>query len=261
MPLRPVVTKSKVPLEGKSGIVTGSRQGIGKEVALALASAGANVVVCDHIAEDGNLETVAEEIRKRGRHSLAIKVDVSCKTEVDNLIQRVVYEFGTIDILVNNAGIIIRTPLMETPEKDWDRIIDTDLKGYYLCAQAAAKIMIQRKTGNIVNIASTLGMKAAKNTGAYCIAKAGILMLTRVLALELSDSNVRVNAVAPGLVQTEFSRTVWSDPEGRKQREAMIPLGRMAEPDDIVGSVLFLASDAARYITGQTIVIDGGVQA
>ena len=136
---------------------------------------------------DGQLETVAAEIQKLGQRTLAIQTDTSRKTDVDNLVQTVMTEFGAVDILVNNAGIIIRTPLMDTPEEDWDRVMDTDLKGYYLCAQAVGRHMMARNKGVIVNIASSLGMKVQKNTGAYCIAKAGVIMLTRVLAVELGS--------------------------------------------------------------------------
>ncbi len=245
-------------LHGKVSIVTGSRQGIGKAIALALAGAGADVVVSDQAVADGQLDTVAAEIQKLGQRTLAIQTDTSRKTDVDNLVQTVMTEFGAVDILVNNAGIIIRTPLMDTPEEDWDRVMDTDLKGYYLCAQAVGRHMMARNKGVIVNIASSLGMKVQKNTGAYCIAKAGVIMLTRVLAVELGSCNIRVNAIAPGVVQTEFSKSLWGNPEIRKQREAITPLGRFAQPSDIVGTVLFLASDSSSHITGQTVLIDGG---
>jgi len=246
-------------LKGRVSIVTGSRQGIGKAIALSLAGAGSDVVVCDYTVANGQLDTVAEEIQKLGQRSLAIQADVSRKADVDNLVHKVMDEFGAIDILVNNAGIIIRVPLMDTPEEDWDKVIDTDLKGYYLCAQAVGKRMMARKRGIIVNIASSLGMKVQKKTGAYCIAKAGVIMLTRVLAVELGSYNIRVNAIAPGVVQTEFSKPIWGDPEIRKQREAITPLGRFAEPADMVGTVLYLASDFSGQVTGQTILVDGGI--
>ena len=246
-------------LDGKTAIVTGGKRGIGKAIALAFAEAGADVAVCGRVIEDGELQAVAEEIQGLGRRSLAVQADISRKADVDNLVQKVMEEFGAIDILVNNAGIIIRTPLIDTPEDDWDKVIDTDLKGYYLCSQAVGKRMMERKRGNIINISSNLGIKVQKNTGAYCIAKAGVFMLTRVLAVELGSYNIRVNAIAPGIVQTEFSMSLWGDPEIRKQRESMTPLGRLAEPSDIVRAALFLASDTSSLITGDTIVVDGGI--
>jgi len=213
------------------------------------------------VVEDGELEAVAEEIRRLGRRSLAIQADITRKGDMDNLVQRVVAEFSAVDILVNNAAMNIMTPLLELREDGWDRIINTDLKGYYLCSQAVARRMVEQKRGNIINMASTAAMKAAPEMGAYCIAKAGVVMLTRVLALELAKYNIRVNAIAPSMVKTKFSQPLWSDPKTLKQIEAEIPLGRLAETGDIIGSALFLASDASSYITGHTIIVDGGLNA
>jgi NAD(P)-dependent dehydrogenase (short-subunit alcohol dehydrogenase family) len=249
------------PLTGKVAIVTGGKRGIGKAIALALAEAGADIAICGRVIEDGELNAVAEEVQRLGRRSLAVQADITQKADVDSLVQRVVDEFGAIDILVNNAAMNIRAPLLELREDGWDKIINTDLKGYYLCSQAVGKQMVSQKRGNIINVTSTAAMKAAPGMGAYCIAKAGVVMLTRVLALELARYNIRVNAIAPSMVKTKFSQPLWSDSETLKQIEAEIPLGRLAETGDIIGSVLFLASDASSYITGHTIVIDGGLSA
>lgn len=249
------------PLPGKVAIVTGGRRGIGKAIALALAEAGADIAICDRVVEDGGLEAVAEEIQRLGRRSLAVRADITNKADVDSMVQRVVDEFGVIDILVNSAAMNIRAPLLELGEDGWDRVINTDLKGYYLCSQAVGKRMVEQKRGSIINIASTAAIKAAAEMGAYCIAKAGVVMLTRVLALELAQYNIRVNAIAPYMVKTKFSQPLWGDPETLKQLESEIPLGRLAEPGDIIGSVLFLASDASSYITGHTIIVDGGLSA
>jgi len=245
-------------LSGKVAVVTGGRRGIGKAIALALAEAGADVALGDRVVDDGELNAVSEEVKKLGRRSLAVQADITQKADVDGLVQKTLAEFGTIDILVNNAAMNIRAPLLELNEDGWDKVIDTDLKGYYLCSQAVGKIMVGQKRGNIINIASTAAMYTAPEMGAYCIAKAGVVMLTRILAVELAQYNIRVNAVAPSLVKTKFSQPLWSDPETLKQIESEIPMGRLAEPSDIVGSVLFLASDASAYITGHTIVVDGG---
>lgn len=245
-------------LAGKVAIVTGGKRGIGKALALAFAEAGADVVVCGRVIEDGELVAVADEIQRLGRRSLAVRTDITKKTEVDNLVQRVMDEFGGIDILVNNAGMNIMVPLLELREDGWDKIINTDLKGYFLCSQAVGKTMVDRKRGNIINIASRSAMKAIERMGAYCIAKVGVVMLTRVLALELARYNIRVNALAPSTVRTKFSEPLWNDPEKLKRLEASIPLGYLAEPSDIIGTALFLASDASSYITGQTIIVDGG---
>lgn len=248
-------------LEGKVAIVTGGRRGIGRAIALAFAEAGADIVVCDRVVEDGELEAVAEEIRRLGRRSLAIQADITRKGDMDNLVQRVVDEFSAVDILVNSAAMNIRAPLLELREDGWDRIINTDLKGYYLCSQAVARRMVEQKRGNIINMASTAAMKATPEMGAYCIAKAGVVMLTRVLALELAKYNIRVNAIAPSIVKTKFSEPLWSNPDTLKQIAGDIPLGRLAETDDIIGSALFLASDASSYVTGHTIIVDGGLNA
>jgi dehydrogenase/reductase SDR family protein 4 len=245
-------------LAGRAAVVTGGRRGIGRAIALALAEAGADVALGDRVVDDCELEAVAAEVKKMGRRSLAVQADITRKADVDSLVQKTLAEFGAIDILVNNAAMNIRAPLLELNEEGWDKVIDTDLKGYYLCSQAAAKIMVKQKRGNIINIASTAAMYTAPEMGAYCIAKAGVVMLTRILAVELAQYNIRVNAVAPSMVKTKFSQPLWADPKTLKEIEAGIPLGRMAEPSDIVGSVLFLASEASAYITGHTIVVDGG---
>ena len=248
-------------LNSKVAIVTGGKRGIGKAIALAFAEAGADVAVCSRRLEDGELVAVADEIKRLGRRSLAIRADITQRTDVDNLVQRVRDEFGAIDILVNNAAMNIMAPLLELREDGWDKIMNTDLKGCYLCSQAVGRVMVAQKKGNIINIASRGGLKASKNVGAYCVAKAGIMMLTRVLAVELASYNIRVNAIAPTTVRTKFSEVFWKDPEKLRQIESEIPLGRIAETGDIVGAALFLASDASRYITGHTIVVDGGALA
>jgi NAD(P)-dependent dehydrogenase (short-subunit alcohol dehydrogenase family) len=245
-------------LSGKVAVVTGGRRGIGKAIALALAGAGADIALGDRTIDDGQLEAAADEVKKLGRRSLAVKADITSKAEVDSFFQKVADELGAVDILVNNAAMNIRAPLLELGEDGWDKVINTDLKGCYLCAQAAGRIMVSQKRGNIINIASTAALKAAPQMGAYCIAKAGVVMLTKVLAVELGQYNIRVNAVAPYIVKTKFSQPLWSEPEALKQIEAEIPVGRLAETGDIVGAVLFLAADASSYITGQTVIVDGG---
>ncbi len=247
-------------LEGQVAIVTGGGTGIGRAIALEFAKAGADVVVASRRLSV--LEKVSEEVKTLGKRSLAVQTDISRKTDVDNLTQRVMDEFGVIDTLVNNAGILIRAPLLEHSEEDWDRVMDTDLKGYFLCCRAVGTKMVERKKGNIINIASDQAIKGRPETPAYAIAKAGVVMLTRGLARELASYNIRVNAIAPGEVKgTQMSRGLSDDPERLKQAEANIPLGRVAEPSDIASVALFLASDASRHITGDTILVDGGLLA
>jgi len=255
------MSNSIFSLANKVAIVTGGKRGIGKAIALAFAEAGADVAICGRVIEDGELEATAGEIQKLGQRSLAIQADVTRKAEVDNLVQKVMHEFGTIDILVNNAGIMIRAPLLDMPEDDWEKVINVHLKGCYLCCQAVGRIMTKQGRGNIINIASGAAFKANINRGAYCAAKAGMLMLTRVLALEVGSYNVRVNAIAPGFIKTELNRAIWDDPETLEQflTRRATPLGRtIGKPSDIVGAALLLASDASSYMTGQTIVVDGG---
>jgi len=246
-------------LAGKVAIVTGGKRGLGKAIALAFAEAGADVAICDLVVEDGELEVVAKEIQRLGRRSLAVQVDVTRKADVDNMVQRVVDEFGRIDILVNNAAILgNKCPLLEFSENDYDKIVDTDLKGYFLCSQAVGRRMAEQKGGNIINIASVDAMRPSLKSSPYSAAKAGVVMLTKSLAAELGSNNIRANAIAPGWIQTEMTKRRWSDPESRKQLEAGIPLGRIAQPGDIAAVAVFLASDAAGYVTGTTIIVDGG---
>jgi NAD(P)-dependent dehydrogenase (short-subunit alcohol dehydrogenase family) len=248
-------------LAGRVALVTGGRQGIGRTIALALAEAGADVAICDLVVGDGRLQAVAQEIQKLGRRALTVQADTSQKADVDRMVQKVMDQYGGIDILVNNAGILIRSPILEMSEKDWDRLLDVDLKGYFLCAQAVGRGMVERKKGIIINISSQFAFKVTAGMGAYSVAKAGVVMLTRVLAHELGRFGIRTNTVAPAMVRTEFSRQTWSNPEALQQVEASLPLGRVAETTDLVGAVLLLASDASSYITGHTILVDGGALA
>jgi NAD(P)-dependent dehydrogenase (short-subunit alcohol dehydrogenase family) len=245
-------------LIGRVALVTGARRGIGKTIALALAEAGADVGLCDLVLEDGQLQAVAQEILALGRRSLFARADTRRKSDVDGLVERVIGELGRIDILVNNAGIAINSPILDMAEEDWDRILDIDLKGYFLCSQAAGRKMVQQKAGTIINLASQFAFRVTPGMGAYSIAKAGVVMLTRTLAQELGKFGIRANAIAPGMVKTEINQASRSNPEELKRIESAIPLGRIAETDDLVGAALFLASDASRYITGQTLLVDGG---
>jgi len=246
-------------MAGEVVLVTGARQGIGKTFALDFAQAGADVAICDINTEDGELQTVASEIEKLGRHSLAVRADISNKSDVDNMVERVMDRFGRIDVLVNNAGVAIRMPLMEIAENDWDNVMSVNVKGYYLCAQAVAKRMIEHKKGVIINLAASLySFRVTPSMGLYATSKAAVAMLTRALAQELGKFGIRVNAIAPGFVKTEFSRYRWSNPEFLKKFEAAVPLGRIAETADLTGLALFLCSRAAEFVTGQIIAVDGG---
>jgi len=246
-------------LRSKTAIVTGGRRGIGRAVALALAEAGADVVVGDIATEDGLLEQARQELSEAGSRSLALQVDVSQRDEVESMAQRVAEDYGKIDILVNCAGVWIPgETLIECSDQNWDKVIGTNLKGTYLCCQAVGKRMMLRKTGSIINMSSQVGLTPGAGAGAYCISKAGIIMLTRQLALEMAPYGVRANALAPGIVKTDFNAAFWKDPKIERQTSGMVPLGRLAEPEDIARSALFLASDDASYITGEVIAVNGG---
>jgi len=228
---------------------------MGRVMALTFAHAGADVAVCDIT----DAERTAQEIQDLGRRSLSIQADTSLRVDVENMIDRVVKELGTIDVLVNCAAVSVRKYLMDTSDEEWDRIMDVDLRGYFLCCRAAAKVMIEKKKGIIINVSSLAAKKPYANTGAYSIAKAGTDMLTKCLALELVPHNIRVNGIGPGPVRTQFNVELWEDPKKREKYESKLPFKRLAEPEEIAGVALLLASEASSYMIGQTVYFDGGV--
>ncbi|MDP2919930.1 MAG: SDR family oxidoreductase [Dehalococcoidia bacterium] len=239
-------------LDGKVALVTGAKRGIGKGIALTFAEAGADVAVCGRTLSE--LEPVAKEIRVLGRKSIAVKTDVSARSEVESLVDRVVAELGTIDILVNNAVVYTRGPLHELSEEEWERSVDIGLKGYYLCSRAvASKVMVARKKGCIINLGSTAGIRPTGRQGAYSIIKAGVIMMSKLMAVELAEYNIRVNALAPTVVKTEGTNE-----ELLRGFITSLPLGRLTELRELTAAALFLASDAASYISGHTLVVDGG---
>jgi NAD(P)-dependent dehydrogenase (short-subunit alcohol dehydrogenase family) len=246
-------------LEGKVALVTGSRRGIGKAIAIAFAAAGANVAVCDNVIEDGLLHETGEELCRLGSRSLELQVDVSRRSDVEKMAQQVQQAYEKIDVLANCAGVWIPgQTLVECTDENWDKVINTNLKGTYLCCQAVGKVMMGQRSGSIINMSSQVGLTPGAGAGAYSISKAGIIMLSRQLALELSGSKIRVNAIAPGIVKTDFNSAFWKDPAMEKQTSGMVPLGRLAEPEDIAKASVFLASDDASYITGEVLCINGG---
>jgi len=261
---------SDFSLQGKVAVVVGARRGMGKAFALGFAEAGADVAVTDVAVEDGHLQAVGEQIREMGRRALVVRTDMSKKAEVDSLIQSTVAEFGTIDILANVAVMYHPASLLDLDEEGWDLLTDVNLKGYWLTCQAVAPIMKERKKGSIINMTSRGGLRAhgEKALGNYCITKSGIAMMTRQLSRLLGPHNVRVNAIAPSLVRPDPPRDFTfntpsnlSDPEVARawlQGPAGIPLGRIAEPDEMANAAVFLSSDAASYVTGAVLCVDGG---
>jgi len=247
---------SMFDLKGEKAIVTGGGQGLGREMALALAEAGADVAVVQRRVEVA--EQTAEEIRKLGRDSLAMKVDVSKAEDIRNMVAAAKDRFGKIDILINNAGIGHHVSALDMTEEDWDSMIDIHLKGTFLCSQMVGREMVKQKKGSIINIASMSGfiINRPQPQAHYNTAKAGIAHLTKSLAMEWAKFNIRVNAIAPGYMKTPMLKRVTD--KIAEEWLSLSPMGRFGEPYEIKGLALFLASKASTFMTGTTIVIDGG---
>jgi NAD(P)-dependent dehydrogenase (short-subunit alcohol dehydrogenase family) len=243
-------------LKGKVALVTGGSRGIGKAIAIGLANAGADVALASRKLPD--LEEVAKEIKKTGRKSLAVAAHVAKLEEINNLVSKVKGEFGRIDILVNNAAT---NPTMDqaidVEERAWDSIMNLNLKGLFFLSQAVARVMREQGGGKIINVASVAGI-TPDVLPIYSISKAGVIMATKVMAQQWAQYNIRVNAIAPGLTKTRFSEALWSNQDILQGAMLGTPLRRVAEPEEMVGGVIFLASDASSYVTGQILAIDGG---
>ncbi len=247
----------KFRLAGKVALVTGGSQGIGKAIALCLAEAGADVILASRKLPD--LQAVAQEISRMERRALAVPANVRHLPEIDNLVKKSLEEFGQIDILVNNAGTNpVFGSVFNIDEKAWEVTIGLNLKGYFFLSQAVGKIMRDKGGGTIINIASVDGFRPRVGLGVYSISKAGEIMLTQVLAQEWGQYNIRVNAIAPEVVRTRFSEASLKNPVAVRETENNTALGRIAEPEEIANAALFLASEASSYMTGQTLVLDGG---
>ncbi|MHA1727159.1 MAG: SDR family NAD(P)-dependent oxidoreductase [Promethearchaeota archaeon] len=245
--------------DNKVVIITGSRRGLGKSMALAFAEAGANVVISDIIVDDGKLDSLAKEIKiKYGRTVLTSQTDVTKMNQVEKMVQNAIDEFGRIDILINNAGIVDKTPLLiDFNEKDFDLVFDVAIKGSLRCAKTVSKAMIRQKSGVIINMSSVGAF--IKIQSAYSLAKNALIKITRGLATQLGPFNIRVNAIAPGVIKTDMTKLIFGYPKIQQFYVDRTPLGRTGVPEDIAHVALFLASDASRYITGQTILVDGGI--
>ena len=246
-------------LEGIRALVTGGSRGIGRAIALGLAREGANVVV-NYRENRHDASAVVQQINLMGRRAVQLRGSTHVSEDVERFVE-MGYDFlGGIDLLVNNAGILRRTPLLDIEEEEWDEILNVNLKGYFLVGQAVALRMVGAESGGaIVNVSSAGQAVAAPDLTHYCVAKAGVEMLTKQMALELAPHNIRVNAIAPGLIETDINRSDLAQEEFRERRLARIPLGEIGEPDDVAGAVVFLASnEEARLVTGATLFIDGG---
>jgi gluconate 5-dehydrogenase len=244
-------------LSSKVALVTGSSKGIGRGLALGLAARGADLVITSRNQTD--CERTAEAVRALGRRALAKCSDVTDLRSIEELARAAEAEFGRVDILVNNAGSAFMKAAEELTEEDWDRIIDVDLKGVFLCSIAFGKGMIARKSGKIINVASILGLVGDKHLLPYCVAKGGVVQMTRALAVEWAKYNIQVNALCPGYVMTAMNeKTLATNQQVYDHIIGQTPMRRLGEVEELVGAAVLLASEASSYMTGQTLVIDGG---
>ncbi len=247
----------KFSLKGKSGIVTGGGSGIGKGMAAGLVQAGAEIVIASRNRE--KLEAATRELQQFGGPVIAVQADVSRMDQIQDLVDRAVKEFGKIDFLFNNAGTIRRTSSEDFSEADWDEVIDVNLKGPFFLAQAVARVMIsQKRKGKIINTSSLIAVQGGKRVPAYSASKGGLTQVTKSMANDWAQYNILVNAIGPGWVNTELTQPLREDKERFAEITGRIPLGRWADPEELAGAAVFLASDASDYITGQTIFVDGG---
>jgi 3-oxoacyl-[acyl-carrier protein] reductase len=244
-------------LSGKVAIVTGSARGIGRAIALKLAAAGADIIVNDVVAASEALESTATEIRSLHRQVLAVTADVSAKDDVNRMVEAAINTFGHIDIMVNNAGVTRDQLLMRMTDEEWDTVLNIDLKSVFLCTRAVLRHMLRQRSGRIISIASVVGIIGNAGQANYASAKAGVIAFTRSLAKEVGSRGITANAVAPGYIETKMTEKL----DGKQKQALMehIPLGIIGTPQDVAEAVAFLASDEAKYITGQVLSVDGGM--
>ncbi len=246
-------------VDDRIAIVTGSGTGMGRAFCIALAEAGADVVVTELPGKEEAAASTVAEVDKTGQRAMAVTLDVTQRDSIQAMVDRVVAEWGRIDILVNNAGVNVRQFAADVTEDAWDLIVDTNQRGVFFCSQAVGRRMIERgEGGKIVNIASQIGLVGDEQRIVYCGTKAAVINMTRVLALEWAQHKINVNAIAPTYVRTPLVEALLEDKDFRQSVIARIPLGRIAEPEDIAGAVVFLASPASDLVTGHTLVVDGG---
>jgi len=245
-------------LSGKVALVVGGHGGIGKAIALGFADAGADVAVASRDIEA--LNGVVKQIVAKKKKSLAVTVDITDEKQVNAMVDKVVKAFGRIDILVNAAGLAIRKPADTFPIDEWQKVMDINTRGTFICCQAVGRVMLKQKSGRIINLSSVRGRYGLPSGyAAYCPSKGAVDTLTRTLACEWAKSNILVNAVAPTIVETDLTKSALADPAYAKQMKDRIPMGKWALPEDIVGPAIFFASEASSFVTGQILYIDGGV--
>ena len=244
-------------LQGKVAIVTGASRGIGRAIALGFAAAGADVAVASRSESD--LQDLAKEITSLGRRSLVVATDVTHRDQIQSMVERTVDELGGLHVLVNNAGgTRFMAPITALRPEGWDKVMRLNLDSVFHATQFAAQTMVRNGGGSIIQIASVAGISGAQGLSFYSAAKGGVRLMTQAVAKELAESGVRVNSIAPGWIATDLNAAMWEDEGTRKLAESMIPMGRIGDADEIVGAAIFLASDASSYVTGTTIVVDGG---
>jgi NAD(P)-dependent dehydrogenase (short-subunit alcohol dehydrogenase family) len=243
-------------LTDKIALVTGASRGIGRYLALGLAHYGADIIVTGRTVNQ--LEEAAREIQDLGRRCLVVPMDITQKADIEKGVEKAFQYFGRIDILVNNAGINIPKPALEVTEEDWRRVLDSNLTGLFFCCQAVGRIMVNQKSGKIINISSQTGTVAIQWRAAYCSSKAGVNLLTKVLALEWGPHNINVNAVAPTFIETPMTKPMLENPAFREMVLNKILLGRVGQPKDVLGAVIYLASEASDLVTGHVLLVDGG---
>lgn len=243
-------------LNGKVALVTGASRGIGRAIAIELAQKGAKVAV-NYSGSEAKANEVVDEIKSLGQEAIAIQADVSNTESVSNMVKQVIDTFGSLDILVNNAGITRDNLLMRMKEDEWDAVINTNLKGVFLCTKAVTRQMMKQRNGKIINIASIVGVSGNPGQANYVAAKAGVIGLTKTTAKELAARNINVNAIAPGFITTDMTDELPTEVKDEMLKQ--IPLARFGEPGDIAKVVTFLASEDSKYMTGQTLHVDGGM--
>src|SRR3972149_3334634 len=243
-------------LTGKVAIVTGASKGLGKAMVLGMADAGADIVLVSRTLKD--LEVVAEEIRAKGRNALSVPADVSKSADIERMVKEAMDKFGKIDVLVNNTGISGDKPVLKMEEEYWDYVMSVNLKAPFLCSKAVGAEMVKRKKGKIINISSITFTMAIPNMTSYCASKAGVVQFPKALPLEWARHNIQVNAICPGYFRTPMNEEFFSSEAGKKIIEQTLPLKRLGEPEELVGSGIFFASDASNFTTGAVLVVDGG---
>ncbi|MCS7234314.1 MAG: glucose 1-dehydrogenase [Synergistetes bacterium] len=246
----------KANLIGKVALITGGSKGIGKAITMALAECGAKVAIASRTFED--LQKVKREIEEKGGKCFTVTGDVSKVSDCYEIVEKTYQHYGKLDILVNSAGINIPKPALEVTEEDWEKVLSINLKGTFFCSQAAAKKMILQRKGKIINITSQMAFVGFYKRAAYCASKGGVTQLTKVLAIEWAPYNINVNCVAPTFIYTPMTKPMFEDKDFHEEVLRRIPMGRIGNPEDVVGAVIYLSSEDSNLVTGSTILVDGG---